>query len=196
MVDNLTKGPVQVISNDVPSLNVALLDLQERIDELSGLRGRAMIYDRTRIDSPLVDTDAVDLQSLLDQESRTRMDIIAHPGTVIFAPGTTYAEISTAYRQNLDFADITAIEARIMARGWGTESGSGKGVALHDGTNVVAEVLWNGNTEALRVGAFTTVSLDNDVALQLHAKGSSATEDLIIGMVVVELAVTIRVVST
>lgn len=80
-------------------------------------------------------------------------------------------------------------------RGWGTESGSGKGVALHDGTNVVAEVTWDGNTEALRTGSFTSVTFTTDTTLQLHAKGSSATEDLILGLVVVELAITIRVIS-
>lgn len=195
MVNNLTKGPVQIFSLDLASINYALRDLSERDDEQSGLRGRALIHDRTRTDSPTADEDAVDLQSLLAQESRTRMDIITHPGMVVFAPGTTYAEISDAYRQPLDFADLTSTDARILVRGWGTESGSGKGVALHDGTNVVAEVTWDGNTEALRTGSFTSVTFTTDTTLQLHAKGSSATEDLILGLVVVELAITIRVIS-
>ena len=196
MVDNLTKGPVQVIGNDVASINYALRDVQERIDELSGLRGRAMIYDRARIDSPAVATDAVDLQSLLEQESRTRMSFIDHPGMVVFTPGTTYTEINVAYRQPFDFEDLTTPTARVLVRGWGTESGSGKGIALHDGTDVLAQVLWNGNTEALRTGDFTAITLTTDTTLQLHAKGSSATETLIVGFVIVEFSVTVRVVTS
>ena len=46
MVDRLTQGPAQIFNLDVSSINYALRDLSERIDELSGLRGRAMIYDR------------------------------------------------------------------------------------------------------------------------------------------------------
>ena len=196
MVDQLTKGPVQVFDLDIASLNYALRDLSERLDELSGLRGRAMIYDRARVDSPSVDTDAVDLQSLLEQQSRTRLDWIASPGTVAFTPGTTYAELDQAYRQPLDFANLTSPQARVLVRGWGTESGSNKGVALHDGTNVLAEVEWNGSAENTYTGDFTAITLTTDTTVQLRTKGSSATESLILVAVVVEFRVTIEVIST
>jgi len=195
MVANVSLGPVQVFGLDIASLNYALRDLSERIDALKGLRGRSEIFDRTRVDSPTVETDAVDLQSLLTQEARTRMDLVSPPGTVALVPGTTYAELSTALRQQFDFTELTAVEARILVRGWGTEAGSGKGVALHDGTNVLAEVLWNGDTETTRTGTFTAVTLTADTQLQLRCRGSSATESLILTSVVVEWKISIEVVT-
>lgn len=196
MVANVSLGPVQVYSLDIASLNLALRELSERLDALKGLRGRSEIFDRTRVDSPSVATDAVDLQSLLTQESRARLDWVVPPGGLIATtPGTTYAEIHAAVRQQFDFADLTVTQARIMARGWGTESGNGKGVALHDGTNILTEVTWDGHTEALRVGSLTTIVLTADTQLQLRGRGSTATESLILTLVVVEFEITIRVVS-
>ena len=195
MVDRATQGPAQIFNLDVASINYALRDLSERVDELSGLRGRAMIYDRVRIDSPIEATDAVDLQSLLDQESRTRILFIPPPGNVALLPGITYAEIDAAYRHPFDFANLSDPEARVIVRGWGTEDVTDKGVSLHDGTSVLAEVTWDGNIESLYVGDFTSIALTTDTTLQLHVKGGSATESLILRTVVVEVSVTIRVIA-
>lgn len=195
MVNNLSDGVVQVFSLDVASINYALRDLGERIDALRGLRGRGATYDRFRVDSPTVDTDAVDLQSLLTQESRFRLSFLTPPGIAIDPPGTTYAEISQALRQNIDWSDLTDAEARILVRGWGNETGNAKGIALHDGTNTICEVEWNGHTESLRTGAFTAVTLTADTQMQLRAKGSSATESLILVAVIVEVKSSIEVIT-
>ena len=195
MSNNLSLGPVQTFSLDLASVNLALRELSERIDELKGLRGRSLIWDRTQVSSPTIDTDAVDLQSLLEQESRFRLDWISHPGIPVLAPGTSYVEISNLLRQNIDFSDLSSPQARVIVSGWGTGTGSGKGVALHDGTNTLAEVTWDGVTETVRIGDFTDISLTSDTACQLRVKGADANESLILHWVVVEFKVTIRVVT-
>jgi len=196
MVNNATLGPVEVYDNSAMSINLALNEMAERIDQLKGLRGRTLLYDRTRIDSPSANEDAVDLQSLLTQESRFRQQLISSPGILVSAPGTSYAEISQYFRQDIDWSDLTTPQARLIVRGWGTESGTSKGVALHDGTNIIAEVTWDGNSETIRTGTFTAVTLDSDAQARLYAKGASASEDLILTSVILEVKISIEVVSS
>lgn len=58
MSRNLTLGPVQVVSLDLASLNYALLEVQNRIDALKGLRGETIINDRVRLhQTPVQDLD-------------------------------------------------------------------------------------------------------------------------------------------
>jgi len=59
VTDNLTLGPVQVFSNDVSEINLALRLLSERMDELKGLRGRSLIFDRVRVDDAEENKDAL-----------------------------------------------------------------------------------------------------------------------------------------
>ena len=59
MADRLSLGPVQIFDADVLSINEALRQLSERIDELKGLRGRTLIYDRVRADDPTESQDAL-----------------------------------------------------------------------------------------------------------------------------------------
>ncbi|MBI3937142.1 MAG: hypothetical protein HY323_09210 [Betaproteobacteria bacterium] len=59
MADNLTRGAVQIITNDPLEINHALMRLREELDEIQGLRGRAKIFDRARVDNPVEDQDAL-----------------------------------------------------------------------------------------------------------------------------------------
>lgn len=52
MADRLALGPVQVFGTDLHALNDAFRQLSERIDALKGLRGRAEVFDRLRVDDP------------------------------------------------------------------------------------------------------------------------------------------------
>ena len=63
MSENLSLGPLQVFDNDVASINDALRQVCDRIDEAKGLRGRALIFDRTQVSAPAEGTDAVNLDA-------------------------------------------------------------------------------------------------------------------------------------
>src|SRR5262249_27894958 len=49
MARNSTMGPVQIMTVDMNSINLAFIDLQNRLDELHGLRGEAIVNDRVRM---------------------------------------------------------------------------------------------------------------------------------------------------
>lgn len=61
MSNNESLGPLQVMDNSVLSINDALRQVQDRLDEAKGLRGRATILDRTQVSDPTEQTDAVNL---------------------------------------------------------------------------------------------------------------------------------------
>ena len=189
MSNNLTLGPVQILSNDVASLNLAFQQCLDRIDELVGLRGRALIWDRAQVSSPTVASDAVDLGSLTARESLFHMTFFAgmSTGIAVIAPGTTYAEVSTLWRQQVNFAAPTSLQGRMKVSGFGTQSGSDKGVALTDSAGaVICQVEWDGQDEQTRVGDFTVVNITVDTLAQLRVKGSSAEENIVLRHVAVE----------
>lgn len=59
MSNRLSLGPVQVYGDTVADINLALRELQERLDAMKGLRGRSLIYDRMRVDDPTEIKDAI-----------------------------------------------------------------------------------------------------------------------------------------
>lgn len=61
MSTNLSRGPLHVITNDPVEINTILRFIREELDEVQGLRGRAKVYDRQRVDDPLENKDAVNL---------------------------------------------------------------------------------------------------------------------------------------
>ena len=189
MSNNRSLGPVQIISNDVSSLNLAFTELLQRVDEIKGLRGRTELWDRTQVSSPSVNSDAVDLGSLTSRESLFHMTFLASlsTGVVVLAPGTTYIEPSLMWRQQVNFAAPTSLQGRMKVSGFGTESGSGKGVALTDDAGaVICEVTWDGTDEQTRIGDFTEVTITVDTLSQLRVKGSSATENVLLRHIAVE----------
>jgi hypothetical protein len=199
MSRNLSQGIVQIFSMDLSSINLALLDLQNRMDEAKGLRGRAMVHDRLRLDDPTAADDGVSLGILQAGTAFASFPFHADASSplVALAPGTTYVELSSLLRQQVNFASAQDLEARVLVEGWGTESGSNKGVAITNSAGtVIAEVLWNGATSGLKIGTFTTVTLDTDQVVHLRVKGASATEALILSSVFFDLRYSIDFVNT
>lgn len=106
---------------------------------------------------------------------------------VAFLPGLSYAEIVSPLRQQIDFSRKQSMLMRVLAHGWGTETGNAKGIAITDASgNVLAEVAWDGDSEAERLGQWTSTIIVVDTLTQLRAKGSSATESLVLNKVVLE----------
>lgn len=62
MTRNRTLGTVLVTELSVPALNDALRRIQGRIDEIKGLKGRSLIWDRVRGDDPEEASDFVTRQ--------------------------------------------------------------------------------------------------------------------------------------
>ena len=52
MTRNRTLGTVLLTELSLPALNVALRRIQARVDEIKGLKGRSLIWDRVRGDDP------------------------------------------------------------------------------------------------------------------------------------------------
>jgi hypothetical protein len=190
MSSNLTLGPVQIVSLDMASINLAFQRVQEAIDASVGLRGRAMVHDRLRVDDPSADDDAVSLGVLQAGSAVAAWPFHADSTSPLLAlaPGTAYVELSALVRQQVNFASTHQLEARVLVQGYGTGTGNAKGVAItqSDGT-VIAEVTWNGTAAGLKVGTFIPVSLTTDQEVQLRVKGSSATEAVILASVVFDL---------
>ena len=63
MSERLSQGPVQVFGTSPVEITDALRQVQERLDELKGLRGRAQMFDRLRVEDPTVSKDAVNLST-------------------------------------------------------------------------------------------------------------------------------------
>jgi hypothetical protein len=193
MASNRTGGIVQVVDNSVASINQALIQVLNRLDAALGLRGRATVHDRLGVTDPTVDADAVTKGSLDDRETLFHVTLLAlgPNGIPALALGTTYSEVGRSLRSRVNFATPAALEGRLIVYAVPSESGTGKGVALYtiDGTQIL-DVTWDGQGEGVRVGAYTPVTLDADHAVAVYAKGSSATESLILRYVAAEFRLT------
>lgn len=62
---NQNSGPVQVLDNTAASINQALAQVLERIDDLRGLRGPITLHDRVTVGAPIDGGDAINLSTLL-----------------------------------------------------------------------------------------------------------------------------------
>jgi hypothetical protein len=63
MSDRDSLGSIMVADNSPFAINDAFRQLADRIDEIKGLRGRSLIFDRTKVSDPTELTDAVNLGS-------------------------------------------------------------------------------------------------------------------------------------
>ena len=61
MSNNLSKGPLQILTNDPIEINAVLQRIREELDAIQGLRGKAIVYDRQGVSDPLESGDAVNL---------------------------------------------------------------------------------------------------------------------------------------
>lgn len=196
MANNLNSGPIQVYDNSVASLNLALAQILERLDNASGLRGAATVHDRLGVNAPSASGDAVNLGTLDNAESVSHITLLAMSGVgIVRQPGTTYVELAATLRLMANFASPQSIEGRVIVQGWGTEAGE-KGVAIteSDGT-VIAEVAWTGTDEETVTGEFTAVALGVDTEIQVRVKGATATEYLIIRGIILDLRYDIDIVN-
>ena len=197
MSKNLSLGAIQVFGNTVAEINQAFLQLQSRADEQRGLRGRALVHDRLRLDNPTVSDDGVALGILQAGTAAATYPLYLGATTPLLAsaPGTTYVELHSLLRQQVNFAQTQSVDGRVIIEGWGTESGNGKGVAVTTSAGaVIAEVTWNGNGTGIQVGTFTTTALNTDQAVQIRVKGASSTESLILQSIVFDLRYSVKVV--
>jgi hypothetical protein len=61
---NQSEGPIQLFDNSVPSINLALAQILERLDAVKGLRGDPTIYAATTVGAPGAQTQAARLADL------------------------------------------------------------------------------------------------------------------------------------
>lgn len=64
MTTNVSRGPLQIVTNDPIEINDALGRIRQELDQIQGLNGRAQIYDRVGIQSPVEQTDAAQFGDL------------------------------------------------------------------------------------------------------------------------------------
>ena len=187
MTDNLSRGPLMVSSNDPTEINIVLQEIQTRIDEMNGLRGRTLIYDRARVDNPTQSQDALTLGTVSSTESLFRVTYIAPPGGYVAAPASiSYVELSSALRQVIDFSKQSISYARLLVTGWATEAGTHT-LAITDATGaVIADLAWTGQTEDTFEGAWEPVTVLVATETQLRAKGATTTDTFVLASVVME----------
>ncbi|MBA7606694.1 hypothetical protein ES703_13844 [subsurface metagenome] len=105
-------------------------------------------------------------------------------------PDTAYTELSALYRTNLDFSKLGIKEARIIVSGIGNEGTAGKGIQIWNSTDSaeICKVEWNGDTQQNALASsWATVSLRKAVDVQIRVKASSATEDITVDKVELQL---------
>lgn len=64
MSNNLSRGVFNVLSNDPLELNIQFQRIREELDEIQGLRGRAVTYDRLGVSTPTQNDDAAQLGNI------------------------------------------------------------------------------------------------------------------------------------
>jgi hypothetical protein len=189
MARNRTAGMLQVADNSVTSINQMAAQIRNELDTLRGLRGPGTVHDRLGVGAPSEDGDAVNMSALLARETLFHVTLVSMGmnGLVVMAPGTSYTEVAPTLRTRINFATPRAIEVRLIIWGFGSEAGADKGVSLFSfGGEQLCEVTWESQSEGARVGAYTPISLNADSGVLLSAKGSSATENLILRTVHLE----------
>lgn len=110
-------------------------------------------------------------------------------------PGVAYVEldgVNYATNTNIPFDKLPAgrMQVRIVAGVLNNEAGNGKGVQINTAGGALCEVVWNGGAGAAarRIGAWTDVPYTTDLEISIKVKASSATEDLTLYYVVLEIA--------
>ncbi|RLI45030.1 hypothetical protein DRO69_06060 [Candidatus Bathyarchaeota archaeon] len=109
-------------------------------------------------------------------------------GQTVTDPGTDYVTAFPSAITKIPFDKFKPKKIRIIAYAGGNETGSGKGIALWDGTAgaIICEVTWDGSGNGLRVGDWTDVDISTERSVWLKVKGSSATEDITVYRVEVQ----------
>lgn len=113
-------------------------------------------------------------------------------GAAIADPGTAYAEagVLARCRGKIDFSLLKVSSARVVVSGIGNEAGAGKGVEIYNVTDAVSVcvVTWDGNAQQdALAGSWTAFTPAAEKVLAVRVKGSSATEDITLQSVTLQL---------
>lgn len=115
---------------------------------------------------------------------------IQRAGYTVGAPGITYVAYVVGGSGNLCVGTDTGLyrQVRLVVQGAGNEAGSGKGMRLTNFSGL-PEVTWSGISVSTYLGPWTNITdfTQNGGSTYLSIKGSSATENLTIYFVSLEL---------
>lgn len=186
MSNRQSEGPIQVFTNDVREINDAFAQIGNRLDHLKGLRGRTELWDRVRADDATTDQDVLTKGSLA---TVAQIVFFAHAPVISIRPGTSLVEIHSGLRRQFNFSSTRPTVARLLIRGWGTESGSKRVVvkALTSGATI-CDCPWTGTTEGFFTGEPTAINVAIDTQLTLSVLSGTATESIILDWVMLELS--------
>jgi len=88
MAERLSRGPLQVVSNDPLEINDALRRIRQELDEAQGLNGRARIFDRVGIGAPQEAGDAAQLGDTGAALTVVALRVVDTNGTLIHSLGS------------------------------------------------------------------------------------------------------------
>jgi len=113
-------------------------------------------------------------------------------GATLVDPGTAYAEagVLARCRAKIDFSLLKVSSVRVVVSGIGNEAGAGKGVEIYNVTDgaSVCVVTWDGNAQQDGLaGSWTAFTPTAEKVLAVRVKGSSATEDITLHSVTLQL---------
>ncbi|KKM66933.1 hypothetical protein LCGC14_1476230 [marine sediment metagenome] len=114
-------------------------------------------------------------------------------------PGTTYVDFNNGFGQpaahantSIDFSVLRPTFARVIIGGSGNEAGSDKGILIADSSdNELCRVEWDGSATKIGLaGDWKALAPDAfiaDILTKIRVKGSSATEDITIRRVELQI---------
>ena len=106
-------------------------------------------------------------------------------------PNTSYVEVDTKLRTKVDFSKFTAKNARVIISGIGNETPcAGKGIEIYNVTDgaAICEVTWDGNAQQNALtGSWIACVLSAEKEITIRVKGCSATEDITIDRVELQI---------
>ena len=89
MAENLSKGALRVGTNSPAELNRVLSEVQNRIDDSAGLRGRAEVFDRIGVSQAKTSGDALNLGGFNAPTSPLPFRFEDADGNLLHSFGTT-----------------------------------------------------------------------------------------------------------
>ncbi len=110
---------------------------------------------------------------------------------IVANPNTSYVEVNAKLRTKIDFSKFTAKNARVIISGIGNETPcAGKGIEIYNVTDgaQICEVTWDGNAQQNALaGSWAACVLTAEKVITIRVKGCSATEDINIDRVELQL---------
>jgi hypothetical protein len=161
MSERLSGGPIFVADNDINSINDVLRRIQDQLDEIRGLRGRALVFDRVQVSDPTDKDDAVDLETLKSGTQTLTNKTLSGAVITGAAPATPTA--------NVLYADL-------VPKAWVKTSGGGAWTI--DGDVNVSSILDNGAGDPT-INFATAIADTNFAALCTVIQGALPSDRLV-----------------